>query len=177
PEILIRYFSYFTIDTNIIVAICCSILLVNPTSALGRFFSRPQTQTAICIYILVVGIVYNLILRFLWAPEGLQKAVDELLHSVIPVLFLLYWFLFVPKNSLQWRQVFPWLIYPFAYTVLVLIRGSFSGFYPYPFIDVNQLGLNKALLNAGGLTLVFLVISLLFIAIAKGMSTGKRVTA
>ena len=174
PELIIRYFSYCTLDTNIIVALCSTILLVSPTSAPGRFFSRASTKTAITIYILIVGLVYNLILRFLWAPQGLQKLVDELLHSVIPLLFVFYWILFVPKQSLQWRRIFPWLIYPFFYAVFVLIRGNFSGFFPYPFIDIAKLGLGRALVNAGGLTLVFLITSLLFIGIAKSVSRGKH---
>ena len=177
PEIITRYFSYFTLDTNIIVALCCSFLLLSPASGLGRFFSRPSTQTAISIYILIVGIVYNVILRFLWAPQGLQKLVDELLHSVIPLLFVAYWFLFAARQPLQWKQVFPWLIYPFVYAVFVLIRGSFSGFFPYPFIDISKLGLNRALINAVGLTGVFLVTSLVFVAISKWMGRGKETPA
>ena len=174
PEIITRYFSYFTIDSNIIVALCCSFLLLSPASGLSRFFSRPSTQTAISIYILIVGIIYNVILRFLWAPQGLQKLVDELLHSVIPLLFVAYWFLFAARRPLQWKQVLPWLIYPFVYAVFVLIRGSFSGFFPYPFIDINKLGLNRALINAAGLTLVFLVTSLVFVALSKWMGRGKE---
>ncbi len=175
PELIIRYFSYFTLDTNIIVALCSTFLLLSPGSGPGRFFSRASTKTAITIYILIVGLVYNLILRFLWAPQGLQKLVDELLHSVIPLLFVFYWILYVPKQSLQWRNIFPWLIYPFIYAVFVLIRGNFSGFFPYPFIDIAKLGVSRALVNAGGLTLVFFVTSLLFVAIAKWVSRGKQV--
>ncbi|MFZ5976285.1 MULTISPECIES: Pr6Pr family membrane protein [unclassified Hydrotalea] len=33
-----------------------------------------------------------------------------------------------------------WLIYPLLYLVYILIRGSFSGFYPYPFVNVLQIG-------------------------------------
>ena len=173
PEIIIRYFSYFTLDTNIIVALCCSFILLSPTSRLGNFYSKASTQTAITIYILIVGIVYNVILRFIWAPQGLQRVVDELLHSVIPLLFVLYWFFFAPKQPLQWKQILLWLIYPFVYAIFVLVRGNFSRFFPYPFIDIDKLGLNRVLINSVGLTLVFLVTSLLFVAISKWMSRSK----
>lgn len=167
PELLIRYFSYFTIITNLIVAICCTTLVINPNSNWGRFFSKQKTLTAITVYIVVVGLIYNVILRFLWKPEGLQMIVDELLHSVIPVLFLLYWLFFVFKDQLNWKDVLPWLIYPLVYTVLILFRGSLSGFYPYPFINIGELGIEKALINAVGIAIVFLVLSLLFVAIGK----------
>lgn len=168
-EIVTRYFSYFTITTNLLVAICCTTLLVKPHSRWRDFFSRSTTLTAIAVYILIVGVIYNLILRFLWKPEGLQRVVDELLHSVIPVLFLIYWLVFVVKGELKWKNVLPWLLYPFVYIVFIFIRGAISGFYPYPFIDVSQLGLQKALTNAVGIAIVVLVVSLLLVAIGKFM--------
>jgi len=171
-ELMVRYFSYFTIQTNILVAVCFTTLLLKPQSKWGRFFSRQQTLSAITVYIVIVGLIYNTILRFLWEPEGLQKIVDELLHSVIPLLVLFYWFVFTAKDRLQWKNVLPWLIYPFAYIVYVLIRGSVSGFYPYPFINTQRLGLDKVLVNSVGIAFVFICMSLLLVMIAK--STRKE---
>src|SRR5687767_3103138 len=82
PEIIIRYFSYFTLLTNLMVALICTTLLITPESSIGKFASRYTTLTAVTTYILIVGIVYNIILRPLWNPQGLQKPVDELLHTV-----------------------------------------------------------------------------------------------
>lgn len=173
PELLIRYFSYFTLLTNLLVAVCCTSILMAPNDTLSVFFRRPQTLTAITVYILIVGIIYNLILRFIWKPEGLQLIVDELLHSIIPLLFLIFWSLFVSKSQLNWIDVFPWLIYPLIYVVFIFIRGSFSGFYPYPFINVGLIGFEKAMMNAVGIAFAFLLISLLFIFLAKAISKNK----
>lgn len=174
PELLIRYFSYFTINTNLIVAVCCTNLVINPNSNRGSFFSKQKTLTAVTVYIVVVGLIYNVILRFLWKPEGLQMVVDELLHSVIPVLFLLYWLFFVLKDQLNWKDVLPWLIYPLVYTLFILVRGSVSGFYPYPFINIGELGIEKALINAVGIAIVFLLLSLLFVAIGKLLNKKRQ---
>ena len=169
PETILRFFSFYTILTNILVALCFTILGFNPNSKLGRFFSKSTTQTAIAVYITTVGVVYNVILRFIWNPQGLQMAVDELLHLLTPVLFILYWMIYTPKAGLQWKNVFPWLLYPFVYFGFILIRGALSGYYPYPFINVKTLGYYKVLLNTGGLTIGFLLLSLLLVAIAKLM--------
>jgi len=64
PETIIRFFSFYTILTNILVALCFTFLLLKPKSGWVRFFSKPATITAIAVYITVVGIVYNIILRF-----------------------------------------------------------------------------------------------------------------
>ncbi len=166
-EVVTRFFSYFTILSNCIVTIACTVLLFKPGSNLGRFISKQQTLTAILVYILIVGLIYNTILRYTWDPQGLQKIVDELLHSVIPVLYLVYWLFFVSKNQLQWKNILPWLIFPFAYIILVLIRGSISGFYPYPFINAYSLGINKVVANSVGISLLFIIVALFFVGVGK----------
>lgn len=172
-EIIIRYFSFFTILTNLIVALCATVLLLKPKFKWGIFFSKPVNLTAITVYITIVGVVYNAILRFLWQPQGLQYITDELLHTVIPVLFILLWFLYVPKKGLQFKNAFPWLLYPFIYIIYIAIRGEIAGEYPYPFIDVEQLGYSKVLINSAGLVIAFLGFSLLLIAVGKFLSRSK----
>lgn len=169
PETLLRFFGYFTIDTNILAALCLSFIAINSNSKTGLFFSKAGTVTAITVYIMIVGIVYNVILRSLWAPEGLQKIVDELLHSVIPVFFVLIWVFFIPIEQLKWKMAFGWLIFPLIYMIYALVLGAATKFYPYPFVDVNELGYKKALLNAGGILLVIFVFSLALIGTGKLM--------
>jgi hypothetical protein len=172
-ETIIRYFCYFTILTNIMVAYCCTVLLANPKSIAGKFFSKQTNIAATTLYIFVVGLIYNLILRALWKPEGLQLIVNELLHSVIPVVFIIYWFIFAPKENLKWKNIWLWMIYPLAYCIIILLRGAKTGEYPYPFIDVTELGYHKALLNCGYIAIVFIVFAFLIVGIAKLVSKKK----
>jgi hypothetical protein len=132
---VMRYFSYFTILTNLMVAICVTSILLSPRSRMGLFFSRPAVQSGIALYILVVGITYSVALRMIWNPAGLQLIADRVLHDVIPVLYILYWAFFVPKDSLRWSYPLWWLVYPFVYLVYIMIRGQFIDEYPYYFLD------------------------------------------
>lgn len=175
-ETIVRFFSFFTILTNILVALCFTSLLLPSRSALSRFFSKPKVLSAVTVYITVVGIVYNIILRFIWAPQGLQMIVDELLHTVIPILFVLYWSLFVPKEDLKWKDAFAWLIYPAGYLIFILFRGAFSGFYPYPFVHVTELGYKKVFINCIFLFITFLVLSFLLIWISKLAANRSRLS-
>lgn len=172
PEIIIRYFSYFTILTNLLVAVCYTTLLLSPESSAGRFFARQQTLAAVTVYIVIVALIYNTILRFLWNPQGLQAVVDELLHAVVPLLALICWLVYAPKDQLQWKNIPGWLIYPLIYMFYILLRGAASGFYPYPFIDKSVLGINRVLINAAGITLLFTAISFAFVAL--GRYIGKK---
>lgn len=181
PETILRFFSFFTIDTNILVALCFTFIFLRGNSRSGRFLTRPTTITAITIYITIVAIVYNVILRPIWQPEGLQKVIDELLHSVIPLLFILFWLIFVPIEQLKWKNAFSFLIYPIVYITYAVVHGAVTKFYPYPFVNVNRLGYNKTLFNAGLFLLAMFLLSLALIATGKLLKKfddgGKKVVS
>lgn len=171
-----NFFSYFTVLTNLLIAVCLSFILIKPDSSPARFFSNPVTLAAIALYIFIVGLTYNILLRSVWAPTGLQKWVDETLHVVVPLLFVFFWLFFVPKGSLKWIHPFRWLIYPAVYLVYALLRGEFSGFHAYPFINTAEFGYTRVLLNAGGLMIVFIIAGLLLVSTDKQMShRGNKV--
>src|SRR3954447_21403755 len=57
---LIQFFSYFTILTNFMIAVTTTAALLLPHSGFGNFSAKPFTITAVTLYIIVVGLVYNL---------------------------------------------------------------------------------------------------------------------
>jgi hypothetical protein len=172
-ETTVRYFSYFTILTNIVVAVFFTAHLLGSNSSLKRFFQKPGIVTAVTLYITIVGLVYQFILRQSWNPQGFQKVIDELLHSVVPAVAIIYWFLYEDKTKPQWKQVPAWLIYPALYLVFILIRGAFSGFYPYFFVDVTNAGYSKVMVNSCLLLLAFSCFAALFVVLAKSMAKRK----
>lgn len=160
-RIMLEFFSYFTILTNILVAVTATVILLYNRPV--TFFHRPSTQAGVTLYITVVGLVYNIILRSLWSPAGMAKLADELLHTITPLLFIGFWLFRLPKGGLKWSNIFYWLIYPAAYCLYIIIQGLWSGFYPYPFIDVNTIGYTGAMRSAGVLLLVFTGLGLLLV--------------
>jgi len=153
-ETIIRFFSYFTILTNAIVAVSFSVL------ATGRRAIR--VLTPVTVYIFIVGLVYQVLLRHTWSPTGLQMVVDELLHTIIPLLVLVYWW-FYDDTRVHYAQIPKWMLYPLLYLVFILSRGAVAGYYPYPFVNVAVLGLKQVLVNAALLLLVFLLVCILFV--------------
>jgi len=158
-ELMMRYFTFFTITTNLLVGIYTLALLVRPTH---RFFTHPSTQTAIVMYITVVGLIYNLILRNGWSSSGLQTLVHEILHSVIPPMVILYWALWVDARSLKPKVIGRWLLYPAVYTAIIFIRGAVANWYPYPFLDLRHLSPATVILNCIGILVVFLLFSAIY---------------
>lgn len=164
---ILTYFSFFTLLTNLIVALVLSFSLWASGSRWGRFFSSPFVATGTALYIATVGLVYSLLLRHLLNPEGLSKLTDVLLHDCVPVLFVAYWIFFVPKSGLRWKDPWSWAIYPIVYFAWILIRGAIYGLYPYPFVDVGQLGYPKVMMNSAALLSIFLVAGFVVVAVGR----------
>ncbi|OAE14185.1 hypothetical protein AZH11_02410 [Pseudomonas simiae] len=164
---LINFFSFFTVLTNTLVVVVLSYALVSRDSAAKRFFLAPNVSSGIAASIVVVSLAYNLLLRHLWSPAGFQFIADELLHDVMPVLFLIYWWRYVPKGTLRLKHIAGWVIYPLVYFAYVLLRGHLLGQYQYPFIDVDSLGYPQVFANAGGILAGFIVIALAVVGLDR----------
>jgi hypothetical protein len=164
---VITYFSFFTILTNLLTALVFTAIALGPEAGWGQWFRTPTVQAGTAVYIAIVGIIYQLLLRQLWNPQGAQWVADVLLHSVIPIGYVVYWLLFGPRAGLNWKTAVAWLTYPAVYLVYILARGAVSGLYPYPFVDVNVLGYGGVLARAALFLLVFLSTGLLAVALAR----------
>jgi hypothetical protein len=170
PGIVVQLFSYFTILGNLLVAIGTTTSLLKPESKWGKYFSSASVSGAIAVYIATVGITFNIILRNLLIIEGFSAIANELLHVVVPVLYVIYWIFFAAKARLKFSVIFSWLIFPLIYLAVILIRGAISGYYPYPFMDVTQLGYATVAVNSLAMIIGFVVLSILCIFIGRSLS-------
>ena len=166
-----NFFSYFTIQCNLLIAISLTCAVLMPRSAPGKFFSQLSVQTAIALYIFIVGFVYNVVLRSLHHWEGLQWWVDNMLHVVIPVLYLVYWFLYRTSGVIARKDSVKWILFPAAYLVYTLIRGKMVEWYPYPFLNAVNLGYQRVLLNIAVMLSIFLVAGMILIAFTRSMKS------
>lgn len=178
----LNFFSFFTIQSNILVALSLTVPWLWPGSARARFWELPATRGAVMLYITVTGLIYFLLLRHLPLtrgpePQELPWLANALLHYATPILFGLGWLLFSPKGMLKWSSALIWLIFPLLYGgYILLIRGPLSGFYPYPFIDVATLGVARVLWNMAALLVFFLVLALLLVAINRWLGRPSQPT-
>lgn len=161
------YLGYFTVLTNLAATLALTAAASARRSGFGRFFARPDVYTALAMAIIVVAVVYHLLLRQLWQPQGWQLIADNALHTVVPLLFVLHWWLAVPKAGLRWRRVLVWQVYPAGYFAYALARGALDDWYPYPFVDAHTLGYPRVLGNALCVLLAFVVVGLLLVALGR----------
>ena len=73
----------------------------------------------------------------------------------MPVVLVVDWLVDRPRHRLPWWTVLAWLAYPLVWFVYTLVRGARADWYPYPFVDVSELGYGGVLARSVALAAGF----------------------
>jgi hypothetical protein len=180
PDITVRFFGFFTILSNLWVALVCSFALAERFRAdgrsqgIGRWFRSPRAMGAAALYIGITHIVYVAILHALWHPTGAQWWADIGLHYAVPLLYIAGWLLFAPRPGLRWGDALRWLIFPLVFVIWTLSHGAAVHEYPYPFLDVDTLGMASVSVNILALGAGFLLLGSALIASDRAIGRFGR---
>lgn len=164
---IVRFFSYFTVESNMLVAWTALTLTLRPDID-GPLWRVLRMNTIIGIT--VTGLVAWFILRPLQNLQGAALLADRLLHIVSPAIAVIGWTLFGPRGRVTVRVLWLSLIFPIAWLAYTLVRGARVDWYPYPFIDVIQHGYATVIVNCVVLAVGFIVLSFLVLAADRGLS-------
>lgn len=145
-----NFCSYFTVLVNLLVV----VVFVAPGSA----FRRAQVRGAVTLYALLVGLVYEAMLRRVWHPGGGEFLASFLLHDAVPLAVVAHWLVFREKGALREATPSTWLGFPVLYLAYVFARGAFTGWWLYPFMDATALGYLRVLINACALLGLLLIL-------------------
>ena len=131
--------------------------------------------------ITVTGLVYAWILAPLWDPTGWQRVADETLHYTVPILAVVSYLVVGPRPRFTTRSLWAMLAIPLTYIVYTLIRSPFIEYrqdgetrhwYPYHFIDVNDLGYGRALINSLAVLLLLFAVGALYLFADRKLPPG-----
>lgn len=173
PIRLWNVLSYFTIWSNIAVTVVAWLLARDPRRD-GRVFNA--VRLASLSMITITCLIYALVLAKVWDPTGWQKVADETLHYSVPALAIAGYLLFGPRprfdaRTLAWSLVLPLLWIPYT-----LIRSPFISYqqggetrhwYPYHFINVDDIGYGGALVNIAGVSVLLLAVGALYLLLDR----------
>ena len=135
-----NFFGYLTVQSNI-AAIALGI--VSGAIALRRDRDpawMPVARVAVLSWMLVAGLVFAL-LASQAATRGYRLDVpfsDQLLHFVLPAWLLLDWLLSPGQRRTDPRVMLIVVGYPLGWGLVTLVRGAIVGWYPYFFLDPDQ---------------------------------------
>ncbi|KGN34837.1 hypothetical protein N802_01990 [Knoellia sinensis KCTC 19936] len=153
---LVRFVSYFTVLSNLLVA------LTTTTLALGQ--ERYPTWWKVLrlnavVAIAVTGIVHWFLLRPLLDLHGADAVADKLLHLVVPALAVIGWAVFGPRGQAHRSLLLSSLIFPVGWLAYTLVRGAAVDWYPYPFLDVSLHGYAGTLAACAGVAVLLLTLT------------------
>ena len=140
-----NFFSYFTIQSNLIAA---AVLIAAGVSLLR---ARPASERldlwrgAATLYIATTGIVYSALLA---ADEpSLFRWTNLVLHYAMPIALVVDWAVVRTSAPIAFRRAAVWIAYPAVFIGYTLVRGEIVGWYPYDFVDVADRGYSAVLLT------------------------------
>ncbi|MEW1657996.1 Pr6Pr family membrane protein [Streptomyces sp. NPDC093707] len=172
-----RLFSYFTIQSNILLAVVFAWSAHRAWT--GRPALSPRITGAALLYICITGLVFHFILSndasgFSMTSHRtpLETAASQLLHTATPLAAVLDWLVLTAPGAFLYRCAWQWLTYPILYLPFALIRGALlapgtDGRYPYPFLDVDLHGYAGIATNAVVFALAFYVLALTLVLLDR----------
>ena len=152
-ERALNVFAFFTIQSNIIVGVTSLLLALRPDLASTLF--RVARLTGI-VAITITFVVFHAVLKKLLDLESWALVADNLLHTIVPILAVIGWLVYGPRRLASRRILWLTAVFPVAWCIFTLIRGGLVGWYPYPFIDVEALGLGDVLVNCAWVAVLYL---------------------
>jgi len=155
-------FAYFTVQSNIVVGATTLLLALRWDRGTGADWRSTLFRVFRLdglIMIIVTAVVYHAVLEPLLDLHGWDLFSDQIVHTVVPAFCIFGWLLWGPRRLVSWRIVGWCVVYPILWVVFTLVRGAITHWYPYPFMDVDELGYLHASLNLLGITVAFLALA------------------
>ena len=174
PGRVLDTLSYFTLWSNIVVAVSLTLLLRRPLRAL---VGVRLLRLAGLLMITVTAVVYQVLLAPTADVVGWSRLTDPILHVLTPAVTVLVWLAVGPRGWVTGRLVPAALVVPLAWIAWMLARGAVSGTYPYGFVDVGSRGAAAVAGTLGAILVFGVVVAALFWAVDVGvarLSTRSR---
>ena len=172
---LVNMYSYFTIQSNLLVLVSAVLLAIRPDRS-GTVFEI--VRMAGLVGITVTGVVYATTLEGAIKLAGLELWNDRIFHYVIPAMAVIGYLVLRPRTVFH-RSAYLFLLWPLAWITYTLIRAEaadprFRGEngttmpVPYDFLDIDEKG-------GWSVALASVLVLVLTLAVAWGYRTyGRR---
>ncbi|MDQ6524609.1 Pr6Pr family membrane protein [Nocardioides sp. LHD-245] len=149
---LARFVAYFTIQSNLLVAVATTMLARDPFRDGPAFRALRLAAT---VGITVTGLVHFFLLRPLLDLHGADWLADKMLHMVVPLVAVVGWFALGPRPRIDGRAIAVALGWPIAWLAATLGVATATRWVPYPFLDFREEGWGSVVVVCVGITALF----------------------
>lgn len=163
--------SYFTIWSNLVVAITMTLLTRSP--GLDTLLRRVLRLSSL-LMITVTALVYHVVLAPVTDVAGWSLLTDPILHTITPLQTVVIWIVWGPRGWINARLLPYSLIIPLLWIVWMMARGAVIDAYPYGFANVYVLGYAVVVRNLGFVLLFALVLAAVFWGIEMVLARRQR---
>jgi hypothetical protein len=183
--------DFYTYFTNLSNFLCFGVMLVALIQTIKRKEDGYVTATPLLKFIGMLGIVLTFLVFnvMLAGQEGRDPQLNWRIgsicfHVVLPIMYVVDWFLFYERKNTTWRYPIASIAFPLAYAVFLLIHATILGFnssiltptgsvliYPYFFVNLEK-GVPYVLTWIAILSVAFVAMGFIFYALDR--LTKKR---
>jgi len=161
-----RYFSYFTILANVLVA----GVAISAALRSEGFWSRASMRGLAALCIAVAMIIDDRVLPMstpaqVWAEVGL--------HFLVPIASLTWWLWWTPHGALRLVDAMKWMLFPAAFMTITYTRGVLTGEWLYPVLDVPTLGTALVARNALAVFAGFFILGAAIFGVDHGLGAPR----
>ncbi len=167
---VVNFFSYFTVQSNILVAVASALIFLKPDRG-GTAFGI--LRMAGLVGITITGIIFSTVLAGKVEFEGIAWWTDKAFHYLVPAMAVTGFIFMKPRTRLDKSSLWflAWALAWLAYTLIraeasspkyLVEDGNFSKV-PYDFLDVEAHGNGSVAVASVGVLVLALAISAFYI--------------
>ena len=182
---MIRW-DFYVHFTNISNYLCIGIVFAELIQTAKKKADSYVASAPFLKFIGVLAILLTfLVFNFLLAgqpdrdPQANWRIGSLCFHVVLPIMYILDWFLFYERKKTRWYYPIASITFPIAYVVFLLIQAIILKFdssilipttttpliYPYFFVNLDKQGVPGVLMWVGILSIAFVIVGFVFFGI------------
>lgn len=179
-----NFFSYFTVQSNLLTLTLAVLLVINPQRTSDAF---QLLRIAALTGITVTGLVYGSLIAPYVHPQGVEWLYDTLFHYVSPAMAVIGFFVLLPRTRFRPRHL--WFIaWPLCWLGYTLLRAAVShpnypredgtfAKYPYGFLDVDLHGWGTVIGFIVAITVLLLAIASIYLWLSRKLAPPLNTAA
>ena len=186
--------DFYVHFTNLSNFLCIGVMLAALIQTARKNEDSYVTTAPLLKFIGMLGILLTfLVFNILLAgeagrdPQANWRIGSLCFHVVLPIMYILDWFLFYERKKTRWYYPIASITFPIAYVVFLLIQAIILKFdssilipttttpliYPYFFVNLDKQGVFGVLMWVGILSVAFVIAGFAFFGIDKLIKTKK----